>query len=235
MIELKRSMNRDNRHGSRRLIIAYKPGQLSNRLLPFTTFVVVSARSGIRVFNPSFGEYASYFEATQSDLLCRCPPRASWLPRGRRVRRAAFRIAYYAARVLVRLGVSGRRVRVITLGWPDRLHPDAAFLPDIADAWVGFSKVWRIFVPPNRDVELSGPPGGIEPQAELLRKCFRPLESYRHRAESLAARARQSCDLLIGAHIRQSDFLTGSPSSFSLWAFSYGRTPSCWIFNIEEL
>ena len=193
---------------SPRLIIAYKPGQLSNRLLQFATFVAFSARTGVRVLNPSLDEYASCFETTRADLLCRYPPQSSWLPCGPGARRAAFLLTYYAARALVRLGISSRRLRVISLDWPERRHLDASFLAEIADAWLVFIQGWRIFVPPHRDADLSGPPGGIEPETELLRAHFKPCESYRRRAEDLVARARRGCDRLIGVHIRQGDFLT---------------------------
>lgn len=193
---------------SPRLIIAYKPGQLSNRLLQFATFVAFSARTGVRVINPSLDEYASCFETTRADLWCRYPQQVSWLPRGRRARKAAFILTYYAARALVRLGISNRRLRVISLDWSERRYLDESFLAEIAGAWLVFVQGWRIFVPPTRDADMVGPPGGIGPETELLRRHFRPCETYRRRAEDLVARARRDCDRLIGVHIRQGDFLT---------------------------
>jgi hypothetical protein len=193
---------------SPRLVIAYKPGQLSNRLLQFATFVAFAARTGVRIINPSLDEFASYFETTRRDLLCRYPPQVSWLPRGRRARRAVYLLTYYAVRLLARSGVARRRLRVITLDWSERRYLDESFLADVADAWLVFIQGWRIFVPPSRDADTAGPPGGIEPEADLLRQHFRACETYRRRAEELVARARRDCDRLIGVHIRQGDFLT---------------------------
>jgi hypothetical protein len=191
-----------------RLVIAYKPGQLSNRLLQFATFVAFAERTGVKIVNPSLDEFAPYFETTGRDLLCRYPPQVSWLPHGPNARRAVFLVTYYAARVLARLGITKRRLPVITLDWSERRYLDDSFLADVADAWVVFIQGWRIFVPPRADADIAGPPGGIEPEADLIRRHFRPCEAYRRRAEQLVARARRDHDRLIGVHIRQGDFLT---------------------------
>jgi hypothetical protein len=191
-----------------RLVIAYKPGQLSNRLLQAAAFVAFSQRSGIPVFNPSLDEYADLFEGTFGDLLCRYPPTTSRLPRTRMARRGFYMLAYGAARVLARSGLGGRRLRIVWLDWMEKRLLDESFTREIADAWLVFIQGWRFFLTPAPGAECVGPPGSIEPEADLVRAFLMPREPYRQRAEGLVARARHGCDRLIGVHIRHGDFRT---------------------------
>lgn len=192
-----------------RIIIAYKPGQLSNRLLQFATFIAFSERTGIPILNLGFDEYADQFDATRHDLLCRYPPRRSSVPPSRLLRQALYAAAYTTARAIVRLGYRSRRVRVVSPDWNERLLLDEAFAREIGDASVVFVQGWRIFVPASVEgQECVGPPGGIEPEASLIRAFFRPAGDAEGTARDLVATARRGCDRLVGVHIRQGDFLT---------------------------
>lgn len=55
------------------LIIAEKVGQLGNRLLLYSNVIAYAIEHNLTVVNPSFAEYASLFETTHQDLLCRYP------------------------------------------------------------------------------------------------------------------------------------------------------------------
>ncbi len=189
-------------------VIAYKPGQLCNRLLQYATFIAFSERTGLSVMNLSLDEYAHLFVGTSQDPLCRYPPRRFRWQAGRWFRRFLFHVAYYSARLIVRSGVRFRRVRIVSLDWDESLFLDDDFLQNIQGAWFVFVQGWRIMVPPVDELEWCGPPGGIEPQAEVIREYFTPQAEYLEEIDKLVSRAREGCDRLIGVHIRQGDFLT---------------------------
>ncbi len=191
-----------------RLILAYKPGQLSNRLLQFATFIAFSERTGVRVVNLAFDEYAPKFEATQADLFCRYPAKRSWLPGRRRLRTVLYWLAYFSARLLLRFRLVGRRVKVVSLGWQDTVLLDDDFLSAIKDSWLVFVQGWRIYVPPAVPLEWCGPPGGIDAHREAIRRQLTPRTGYLRRVDELVARARRDSDRLVGVHIRQGDFRT---------------------------
>jgi hypothetical protein len=185
---------------SPRLVIAYKPGQLSNRLLQFATFVAFAARTGVRIVNPSLDEYAPCFESTRRDLLCRYPPQVSCLPRGRRARRAVFLLTYYAARALARLGIAKRRLRIITLDWSERRYLDESFLAEVATLGWSSSRAGGSLSHPV-GMPRCGPPGRSSWRPSSPRH-FRPCElSSSGGGDSRSGPAR--LHRLIGVHIRQ--------------------------------
>jgi len=190
------------------IVIAYKPGRLGNRLLQFATFIGFAERTGVRIVNPSFDEYAHMFEGTSRDPFCRYPPQRSIVPRGQLARRALFVGAYYAARAIVRLGLHSRVARVISLEWPQRRFLDQSFLDEIRGSWLVFIQGWRLVLPGPGPSDLWGPPGWIAPHTDVIRRHLRLKEEYVRRVDALLEKARQGCDRLIGVHIRQGDFLT---------------------------
>lgn len=191
-----------------RIIIAYKPGQLSNRLLQFAAFIAFARRTGVQVVNPSLDEYACLLESTHRSLVPCYPPAAVQLPATRWARRFVYSLSYLAARALVRSGVGGRRFRVIWLDWVDRRVLDDAFERDIADAWLVFVQGWRFVLPHGPEDDCVGPPGDLGAEVELVRDYLKPRAMFRRRAAGIVADARRNCDRLIGVHIRQGDFLT---------------------------
>jgi hypothetical protein len=180
------------------LVFASKPGQLGNRLFLFATLVGAAAEHGFRVSNPSFDEYADYFEATRGDLFCRYPQRESALAGSATARRLLYRLCYYAARVLVRTGLGAGRLRAVSLDWDERLYlGDPEFLARVGPGRLCLLQGWLV-----HDERA------LARHAETVRRFFRPREEFRSNVEALVARAREGADVLIGLHVRHGDYRT---------------------------
>jgi len=189
------------------IVIAYKPGQLANRLLQFAAFIAFSESSGFTIVNPSFDEYAPLFPSTARDVFCRYPPVESHVPRSSSLRRWLYGLAYYATRICVRARLGGRICRAIFLDWDQKRFLDAAFVEEIGRTRLVFVQGWRFMMPSATPLEYIGPPGNIEPYAEAVRRHFVPDPLTIAEVDALVRQARQG-GLLVGVHIRQGDFLT---------------------------
>ncbi len=178
------------------IIIANKPGQLGNRLLVFAGFMALAMEKQITILNPSLDEYADFFETTKTDLFCRYPHRRSRIQPGKTLRRWLYQSAYYAARLLAKLGFTGGRIKVIKLDWEEELRlDDAAFLETIERRQLLFVQGWLFR---NESMVIKN--------AQRIREFFKPLEHHRRTIAALVQEARKDCKLLIGVHLRQGDY-----------------------------
>lgn len=189
------------------IVIAYKPGQLANRLLQFAAFIAFSESTGLTIVNPSFDEYAALFPSTAKDVLCRYPSVDSRFSGSTTLRHWIYGAAYYATRILVRGRVGGRMCRALFLDWEQKRFLDTAFLQEISRSRLVFVQGWRFMMPLVTPMENPGPPGGIEPYAEVIRRHFIPNPGTTSQVDTLVGDARRD-GLLVGVHIRHGDFLT---------------------------
>jgi hypothetical protein len=86
------------------IIISSKPGQLGNLLLVYAHFMAYSIENKIRLLNPAFYEYRSYFKSTSS---------ASG--------KLVYTLSYYIARVLVRLRIKNALVSAVAIDWHESI------------------------------------------------------------------------------------------------------------------
>jgi hypothetical protein len=178
------------------LILAAKSGQLANRLFLFGHLIAAAIEHDLSFANLAFPEYAPLFESTHHDLLCRYPASAD-----RRVPSPMLRqIAYVAARgltlLLTRTNLKTSLLSAIAL--PDDQRCDLnspEFLQLASRAQVLLLKGWLFR---NNSNFLK--------HAPQIRQYFTPIEPHRSNVAHLITQARQSCDILIGVHIRQGDY-----------------------------
>ena len=181
------------------IVIFTKAGQLGNRLFNFATFMAFSATVGNRLVNPSFAEYADFFEGTRGNLLCTYPPHPIWgrIPAGSKARSVYYRIAHKIARTAPKHAIGKRLTAVVTV--PDN---EMYLLDDNADA-VGVFHASRItFVGGLQFRHLSG----MRAHADEIRSYFTPLSVYRERISKIILEARNKSDILIGIHFRGGDY-----------------------------
>ena len=57
----------------KKLIIVNKPGQLGNRLFVFSHFIAFAIENEYKIINPSFDEYADYFELFRNNNFIKYP------------------------------------------------------------------------------------------------------------------------------------------------------------------
>ncbi|HEV2763444.1 MAG TPA: hypothetical protein VGV38_10750, partial [Pyrinomonadaceae bacterium] len=180
------------------LIIASKPGQLGNRLLLFAQFVAIASERGLTVSNPSFEEFADFFETTAGDLLCRFPARRSPLPRGPLARRLFYQLSYHAARLLVRCRVRRGPMRAVQIEWEERVDiAGEEFLAALRPRQLVFMQGWQFDAGP-----------ALARRAPVIREFFRPLGRFRDNVEEHVRRAREGADVLVGVHVRHGDYRT---------------------------
>ncbi|HVF48707.1 MAG TPA: hypothetical protein VNA19_01395 [Pyrinomonadaceae bacterium] len=204
------------------LIIASKPGQLGNRLFLFAQFIGCARDHNVALTNAGFDEYAPYFQTTSRDLLCRYPARPSSLPKGRLARKLFYQICYYAARALVRSGIKSETLRAVSLDWEEELRlDDPGFLATLKPRQLVLMQGWLFRDEP-----------AVARHAGAIREYFRPRDEFRANVAALIQRARESCDVLVGVHIRHGDYRTykGGKYFYELetYAAQLERVQSLW-------
>jgi hypothetical protein len=187
---------------SRSLVVIFsKAGQLGNRLFNFANFIAFAAAKEITVVNPSFDEYADFFEGTRRDLLCRYPSKLSFWTRlcGPNMRRVFYKGASLVARIVRKLGGLGRLAQVVTV-------PDNVFylLDDNPQAVDVFRNSKVVFVSGLQFRDISD----IRKQSEKIRAYFTPSRAYLENIDALIRPIKKRCDVLIGIHIRRGDYAT---------------------------
>ena len=181
------------------IILTSKYGQLGNRLQLFAQFIAFSIENGRPIVNAAFSEYSNLFESTSNDILCRYPARRLTLPGGEKAAEFTYRILQPLVRKQRAERIFGKKIRVVTSTDPKREFrlDDPSFLESIHDSWIVLANGYY-FVDYNNLLK----------HADRVKQYFRPLEKHIRNIERIINTARQSCDILIGVHIRQGDYRT---------------------------
>lgn len=178
------------------ITIVGKPGQLGNSLFLFANFLACAIEHDLKLCNPAFDEYADYFQTTRRDFFCRYPKRASLWKGNRWTRKLFFSFNYYLTRLLVRSRIKTRILRAIALDWEEEVRLDSPEFTALAErTTVLFAQGWLFRDRTN-----------FNKHGEAIRAYFEPLEVFQHNVEALIGRARESCDVLVGVHIRHGDY-----------------------------
>ena len=183
------------------VIIGNKSGQLGNRLFVFAHFIANAIEFGYEVWNPSFYDYAGYFENTRHDFFCRFPARKTRIGNSSLRQTAFYNLIFYPAVLYHRSGLGNSLLRVVNI-W--RSHDRRAQNCDLASKeFVRLRKDSRVLIAQGwlfRDFV------NVTKHAATLRQFFTPIELHRHNVARLIDAARRDCDVLVGAHIRQGDY-----------------------------
>lgn len=183
-------------------VITQKIGKLANRLILFAHVAAAGREHHFRVINPTFDEYAQYFESFTHALVPGYPLHDSrmpavLLPRARHLTHGLTRT------VAGRLGANGAieshgslvtsvHLRdfneFLDLGSPEFLHLLASSRLVTLRGW-GF-----------RDNEC------LKKHADFLRDLFTPIRSVQEHVAETLRDARQSEGVLIGVHVRRGDY-----------------------------
>ncbi|MBW4516497.1 MAG: alpha-1,2-fucosyltransferase [Timaviella obliquedivisa GSE-PSE-MK23-08B] len=178
------------------IVISSKFGQLANRLFLFAHFIAFAIEHNLTIINPAFEEYAQFFEPTCTDLLCRYPINPSGFPIHQQMRR----VVYELIRILG-FGVNKAKIAnplLAVLRLPENQEYDLSspeFLDFVTQKKVVFVRGW-LFRDNSNFVK----------HADKIRDYFAPISVHRSRVKSLISTVRQSCQVLIGVHIRQGDY-----------------------------
>jgi len=181
------------------VIIGNKSGQLANRLFVFAHFVGNARQYGYQLANPSFYDYAPYFDQLRGDFFCRYPAQCSPLAGCRALQGAYFRTLATLVKLKKKLGFKGETLGLFELpaGSDDYLIDSPEFIRIREAARNLVVKGWTF-----RDE------GNLARHAEEVRRFFQPVAAHAANVSRLMETARQGCDLLVGVHIRQGDYRT---------------------------
>jgi hypothetical protein len=185
------------------IVIAKRVGRLANRMLLFAHFKGAALEHGFTVLNPAFGpQHSRYFPAIDRDLLVRFPPGRALppFPGGRALTYGLARTADDLLHLLQRRGLD---VGLVRLRRDQRLDLNSPWFLDV---------VRRHRVVLIHDWFFRNA-GNVERHRSAIRAHLTPWERHlasgRRRLEPARGRER----LVVGVHMRRSDY----------WKFKTGR------------
>jgi len=183
--------------GRHTVIVMQRVGRLGNQLALFANLVALSLATGVGISHPTLAGYARYFKGTASDLFCRFPKRRTRTPP---IGTAARTAIYCFCRILA-------KSTILNLVTPKRTFEsdygsllDMSQEPFLAKVFSGhftfLTKGWFFRYPHVHKKRFLC----------ALREFFALAEPYASNVERLVKKARAGCNVLIGVHIRQTDF-----------------------------
>lgn len=187
------------------IFVTRRCGRLANRLLLFAQFVALAEEQGHRVINFAFHTYAHLFESTCSDVFCRYPaatrkglldslPGVAGAIRGTR-------IFYHAVRAASGLNewlpVCGKKVVTLReLPGRDVTRLEGPEVQaQIRDAKIVLANGWKLRAP-----------DWVRKHADKIRRYFKPVPELDRASSNAVERLRREAPVVVGVHIRQSDF-----------------------------
>lgn len=177
------------------IIIASKNGQLGNRLYIYAFFIAFALENNLAVINPAFHNYSRFFQTTSKDSFCRFPPKSPFILGSK-----ATRALYYFFYLLGKVKVKCKYLQTVQLGWSD------IFFLDSPEIYTSIKQsqivVFQGYVLGVRFLDKSN----FVKYADKIRSYFTPLEKHQHNISVLINKLRESCEVLVGVHIRHGDY-----------------------------
>jgi len=194
------------------LVVGQRIGRLGNQIYLLAHLLALHQANGICFAHPALGTYGQFFQGTCSDPLARYPaPGGSVLARF--IPRSA---CYYGIRLLDKTKIIGRP------GCTNFLRADYREVVDLADTAFlervrKHSRFWLLggwlFRYPTITKEF----------LPAARRFFALCEPYTSRVSKLVSQARQGNDILVGVHIRQTDFKEHSGGKYYFTTEQYAE------------
>lgn len=181
------------------IVITSKAGRLANRLFLFAHFIAFGIEHAVAVLNPSFEEYAKYFEFTRDNIFCIFPKQVA-CARAIKCNRAVRLLVYIFTRIFtkffIKLQVKNRFFSLLLIE-PDEtlVLSDERFLNLVKNHRFLLIRGWRFRDPVN-----------LRRHASEIREYFKPIKKIRNNVSELTEGIREKCDVLVGVHIRQGDY-----------------------------
>jgi len=178
-----------------RVIVGQRIGRLGNQIQLLANLLAMHQATGISFSHPTLGEYGSYFRGTKDDFLVRYP-RISRPLTGITSARLA---SYLTIRILHRLRILGRSSghhsltvdhrEVVELSEEKLVHR----IREAGHLWLFGGWIYR-YTPIKQEF------------FEGARSFFDLAEPHNSAVTRIVASARAGAEMLIGVHVRQTDF-----------------------------
>lgn len=163
------------------IIISNKPGQLGNLLFIYGHFLAYGKEHEVRIVNPAFYNYGSYFASTSGFSFFR--------------NKVAYTCCYGLSRILVRLHIKNRFIHVVALDWDEEADLENA--PELKSTFC-FVQGWLF-----RSDRL------FKKHEVAIRKFFTPEAALQHRLDAFFEHTFSNPEeTIIGVHIRRGDYKT---------------------------
>jgi hypothetical protein len=194
------------------LVVGFRTGRLANRLVLFANVIGFAAEHGYRVVNVAFHSYAHLFEATRRDIYCRYPvarrrslfdliPGAAPAIRKTRI---FYHFIHRASEWNDRFPILGKCVFTLREIPRQTLLLDAAEVQSrMTDAKIVFVHGWRFRAPES-----------VRRQADRIREFFQPISEVGQAVRQSVEPLRQKADIVVGVHIRRTDYRTWKGGRF---------------------
>ena len=181
------------------IVVTGNYGQLGNRLVVFANLIAAACEHRLGVANPAFYPYATYFETTRRDWLCRFPAQPSRLTgvrMGRLLHGALSGIRPWVRKLRNRTSMLPPLLRTLEIGWDRACDLDGpAFLDLARQPGLLLIRGWQFRARRS-----------LERHADTIRQFFQPAEPHQQAVAQLARGLHDRGDVVVGMHIRHGDY-----------------------------
>lgn len=179
------------------IVISNKPGQLGNLLFIYGHFLAYGKEQDVRIVNPAFYGYRSYFASTAGFSLYR--------------NKAAYTFCYALSRLLFRLRIKTRFISVMALDWNEEVDLEKA--PELKSTFC-FVQGWLF-----RSDRL------FKKHENLIRDFFVPEISFKKTLDLFFEKHfSDPKETIIGIHIRRGDYKIFEEGKYFYSVEDYSQT-----------
>ena len=161
------------------IIIASKPGFLGNMIIIHSSFLAFGWKNNIKIYNPAFHDYNSYFEGSEKNSQSIVP----------------YKVSFFAARSLDRSKIKNKLISSRCIDWEVQVDLDDPKEAAKMRSGICLVQGWKFRA--NKAM--------AQYRKEIL-QYFRPLPAYRKQIDEFLSSHFNAGVLNIGIHIRRGDY-----------------------------
>ena len=185
------------------IIITEGYGQLGNRLILYSNFILFSKEHNLKIFNPPFVDYANHFKGSAFNFIPQFPSgKQNKKVKNGKFKKKFFRIflklisyLLYAFPIKTRL--------ISTINCDSKKYKDLThyrldvkeFIEELTYSKITFVKGWKFRDRTN-----------FLKHYEALKEYFEPIDKYKENITPFIQNIKKESDTLIGVHIRRGDY-----------------------------
>lgn len=180
------------------IIISKKTGRLGNRLQLYAHWIAFALEKEVRLLNPAFAEYSLFFQGTAAQRLGKFPKDRGAVSPSEAFREWIYwsnRAAYKLAKPLAVSKNSG--IRVAKAQSSKFIQTDSLLNDFLQESWnILFTQGLHFYSPGEWFVR----------HGDKIRSFLEPLNVYQEKATQLVTKIKSQTDVLVGVHLRQTDY-----------------------------
>ncbi|MDG2198351.1 MAG: alpha-1,2-fucosyltransferase [SAR324 cluster bacterium] len=180
------------------IIISKKTGRLGNRLQLYAHWLAFALEKDLRLLNPAFAEYSLFFQGTADQRWGKFPKDQDTVSPSETSREWIYwsnRAAYKLAKPLAISKNAG--IRVAKAQSSKLIQTDSLWNDFIQESWnILFTQGLHFYSPGEWFVR----------HGDTIRSFLAPLNCYQEKATQFVTQIKLHTDLLVGVHLRQTDY-----------------------------